>query len=127
MMNKKLLRVALKFVINYNLCFKCETRKEKKAMNTKDFSDLTRRGIEFYEKHLKSQLEPEHNGEFVAIEPDSGRYFLDKDSTQVVIKARAEMPDKLFYFGRVGYKCAHKIRGSRFKVVSKSSTVKVTK
>ena len=81
-------------------------------MNTKEFSDLTRRGIEFYEKHLKSQLEPEHNGEFVAIEPDSGRYFLDKDSTQVALKAIAEMPDKKFYFARVGYEYAHKIGGS---------------
>lgn len=84
-------------------------------MHTKGLSDLTRRGIEFYEKHLKAELEPEHNGEFVAIEPDSGRYFLDKDEVQVILKARAEMPDKLFYFGRVGYDYAHKIGGSWLK------------
>ena len=84
-------------------------------MQTKEFSELTRLGIEFYEKHLKSKLEPEHNGAFVAIEPYSGRYFLDKDSTQVAIKALAELPDKKFFFARVGYKFSHKIGGSWLK------------
>jgi hypothetical protein len=84
-------------------------------MNTKGFSELTRRGLEFYEKHLKSKLEPEHNGEFVAIEPESGRYFLDKDSTRVALKALAELPDKKFFFARVGYEYSHKIGGSWLK------------
>jgi hypothetical protein len=84
-------------------------------MQTKEFSELTRLGIEFYEEHLKSKLEPEHNGEFIAIEPYLGRYFLDKDSAQVAIKALAELPDRKFYFGRVGYKYAHKIGGSWLK------------
>lgn len=84
-------------------------------MQRKEFSELTRLGIEFYEKHLKSKLEPKHNGEFIAIEPYLGRYFLDKDDVQVILKAREEMPDKLFYLGRVGYKYAHKIGGSCLK------------
>lgn len=61
---------------------------------------------------MKSILEPEHNGEFVAVEPYSGKYFLDKDEVQVMLKARAEMPESKFYFARVGYKYAHKIGGS---------------
>ena len=87
-------------------------------MNTiveKNLSELTKLGIKFYEEKLKHLLEPEHNGEFVAIEPNSGRYFIDKDSTQVALKALAEMPDKKFYFARIGYKYAHKIGGSWLK------------
>jgi len=87
-------------------------------MNTtikENLSELTKLGIEFYEEKLKHLLEPEHNGEFVAIEPYSGRYFIDKDSTQVALNALAEMPDKKFYFARIGYKYAHKIGGSWLK------------
>ncbi len=78
-------------------------------------SELTVLGKKFYEEKLKIVLEPQHNGKFVAIEPYSGKYFLDEDSTQVALKALAEMPDKKFYFARIGYKYAHKIGGSWLK------------
>lgn len=74
--------------------------------------ELVALGKKFYEENLKSILEPAHNGEFVAIEPYSGRYFLDKDEVQVMLQARAEMPDSKFYFARIGYQYAHKIGGS---------------
>lgn len=60
------------------------------------FSELTELGIKFYKEKLKPLLEPEHNGEFVAIEPYSGKYFLNKNHTQAILTARAEMPDKFF-------------------------------
>ncbi len=74
--------------------------------------DLVALGKKFYEEKLKAILEPEHNGEFVAVEPYLGKYFVDKDEVQVMLKARAEMPESKFYFGRIGYKYAHKIGGS---------------
>lgn len=83
--------------------------------NESGLSELTQLGIKFYEEHLKSSLEPDHNGEFVAIEPYSGEYFVDKDSTQVALKALAKLPDHKFYFARIGYKYAHKIGGSWLK------------
>ena len=78
-------------------------------------SELTILGKKFYEEKLKAILELQHNGEFVAIEPYSERYFVDKNSTNVALKALAEMPDKKFYFARIGYKYAHKIGGSWLK------------
>lgn len=78
-------------------------------------NELARLGIKFYEEKLKPILEPEHNGEYIAIEPYSEKYFLDKTSTQVALKAIAEMPDKKFYFARVSYQYAHKIGGSWLK------------
>ena len=119
MMSKKFCVVALKMNIFYNLCFKRETLGGKNMSNTTSekprFSELTELGIKFYKEKLKPLLEPDHNGEFVAIEPYSGRYFLDKDSTQVALKALTEMPDKKFYFARIGYEYAHKIGGSWLK------------
>ena len=67
-----------------------------------NFSELTTLGMKFYEEKLKPILEPEHNGEFVAIEPYSERYFLDKNRTKVAVIARDEMPEKLFFFATVG-------------------------
>lgn len=78
-------------------------------------SELTQLGKKFYQEKLKPILEPEHNGEYIAIEPYSEKYFLDKNSTQVALKAIAEMPGKKFYFARVGYKYAYKIGGSWLK------------
>lgn len=116
-MSKVFFIVALKVNIDYNLCFTGETfggqtmSKKKKS----GLSDLSRLGIKFYEEKLKPILEPEHNGEYIAIEPYSEKYFLDTNSTQVALKALAEMPDKKFYFARVGYEYAHKIGGSWLK------------
>lgn len=119
MMSKKFRVVALKMNIYYNLCFTGETTREVKMAETtaknSGLSELTALGKEFYEKHLKAILEPQHNGEFIAIEPYSEKYFLDEDSTQVALKALAEMPGKKFYFARVGYQYAHKIGGSWLK------------
>ena len=39
--------------------------------------EITGRGRKIYEEPLKASLEPEHTGYFVAIEPETGRYFSD--------------------------------------------------
>ena len=77
--------------------------------------DLVTLGKKFYEEKLKAILEPAHNGEFVAIEPFLGKYVVDKDNTQVALRALEEMPNSKFYFIRIGYKYAHKIGGSWIK------------
>jgi hypothetical protein len=77
--------------------------------------DLVALGKKFYEENLKATLEPEHNGEFVAIEPYLGKYFVDKDEVQVMLNARRAMPESKFYFARIGYEYAHKIGGSWLK------------
>jgi hypothetical protein len=66
------------------------------------FSELTTLGMKFYEERLKAILEPDHNGEFVAIEPYSEKYFLEKKKLDAIVKARTEMPEKLFFIARVG-------------------------
>jgi len=51
------------------------------------FSELTEHGIKFYKEKIKPLLEPKHNGEFIAIEPYSGKYFLNK-----IIRKRYSTP-----------------------------------
>ena len=74
-------------------------------------STLDQNGEAFYENHLKAALEPQHSGEFLAIEPSSGRYFLGETATAALVAAHNAMPDSLFFLTRVGRTSAHKIGG----------------
>lgn len=73
--------------------------------------DLVERGQAVYDERLKSLLEPEYTGRYVAIEPESGRYFLADSGTAALLAGRAEMPDSLFYLARIGYRAADTISG----------------
>lgn len=74
---------------------------------------LAEKGKEFYEKNLKTLLEPQQNGDFVAIEPESGQYFVGKTTRETMDKAHSKMPDKKFYLQRIGYTFAHSFGGLR--------------
>jgi hypothetical protein len=51
-------------------------------------------------------LEPKHADEFVAIEPDSGDYFLGKTLSEAMVAVRRSHPDKLAHAMRIGHKAA---------------------
>jgi len=51
---------------------------------------------------LKEKLEKEHRGKFVAIEVDSGDYFLGRTLQEADKKARQKYPDRVFYVIRIG-------------------------
>ncbi len=71
--------------------------------------DLVDEGRLFYEAQLKTLLEPTHTGEFLAVEPISGRYFLGKDRNQVALEAINTMPNSRFYLMRIGYATTDKL------------------
>lgn len=75
-------------------------------MNTPDVDDFVRRAERLYETRLRSVLETEHADEFVAIEPDSGDYFLGKTLSEAIGAARQAHPDRLAHAMRVGHKAA---------------------
>jgi hypothetical protein len=68
-------------------------------------------GKQFYDTHLKKILEPEHNGEFVTIEPESGQYFLGKTGGEAISKGNENLPDKKLFLARIGFEAAYKIGG----------------
>ena len=51
---------------------------------------------------LKDNLESAHEGEIVAIHPESGEHFLGKTLNEADEKAFAKHPDKWLYFVRIG-------------------------
>jgi len=73
--------------------------------------DLVRRGQRIYEEKLRSILEPEQCGRFVAIEPESERFFIGDTGTAALIAAHTAMPQHLFYLARVGYQAADTLHG----------------
>jgi hypothetical protein len=51
---------------------------------------------------LRGDLEPAHEGEIVAIHPESGEHFLGKTLNEADEKAFASRPDEWLYFVRIG-------------------------
>lgn len=70
------------------------------AMNVKS---LEARGERIYRTQLKTLLEPDHTGEFVAIEVESGDYFVGPTIGAALAKASRKYPDKRFHIMRIGY------------------------
>lgn len=69
------------------------------------------RGQSLYEDVLKAELEGEHFGRFVAIDPETGRYFIGDTSAEALGAAHDALPSARFYLTRVGYETAHHIGG----------------
>ena len=64
------------------------------------------RAEQIYAERLQTMLEAEERGRFVAVEPESGDYFLADIFDGAVFAARDKYPDRLTYTIRVGYKAA---------------------
>jgi hypothetical protein len=65
--------------------------------------EFAERAERIYEQRLKVTLEREHLGEFLAIEPESGDYYLGRTLSEAVAAAREAHPDRLSYVLRVGH------------------------
>ncbi len=68
--------------------------------------NLASRGREIYDRNLRQILEPDLRGRFVAIEVESGEYFLGSTITESIANGRKKYPTRLFYVMRVGYEAA---------------------
>lgn len=90
-----------------------------------DRRELARRFRGYYDRVLRAELEPEHNGKFLALEVETGDYELGDSQLEALDRAEARHPDCVFYILRVGYRTAARLgmallRGSRQRPVSAS-------
>ena len=74
-------------------------------MRSQDMSadEIVRVGMQIYEQQLKSLLEPEHHGRFVAVAIEDGDYEVKDTSLAADDALRERHPDAVFYVGRIGY------------------------
>lgn len=70
-----------------------------------DLQKIATEGAQVYEE-VKTKYEPDHKGEFLAIEIDSKEVFLAPTSAEAVVAARSSHPNKVFYVMKIGFDAA---------------------
>ena len=69
--------------------------------------EIARRGQDIYDTSLRDKLEPEHKGQFVVLNIETGEYEMDKDQALAFERAQNRWPSSVFCFLRVGYRASH--------------------
>lgn len=77
-----------------------------------DIRNIAQTGRQLFEK-LDPALRQQYHGKFMAIEVESGDYFIGETMIDADTQARAQYPGKVFYVGKIGYRAAMKFRGPR--------------
>lgn len=78
-------------------------------MPTPESIEVARKAQEIYERDLRHKLEATHLNAFVAIEPESGEYFLGQTLREAIQAARAAYPDRITFTLRIGHRAAIQI------------------
>jgi len=73
-------------------------------MASEQSTELAARASAIYEQKLRSRLESSHPDDFVAIEPESGDFFLGKTLSDAIQAARTAHPARLPFALRIGHK-----------------------
>jgi hypothetical protein len=76
--------------------------------------DVARRGKEIYQKDLRALVEPEHIGEFLTIDVETGDYEIDPDEGKSIDRAVAKRPEGVRYTLRIGHPFTFSFGGSSF-------------
>lgn len=75
--------------------------------------EVAARGRAIYEERIRSRVEPEHVGEFLVIDVDTGEYEMGADEVAVMKRAAARHPVHSLYGMRIGYRTMGRIGALR--------------
>ncbi|MCG8449629.1 MAG: hypothetical protein MI725_08625 [Pirellulales bacterium] len=75
-------------------------------MTSEHTLDVAQRATAIYEEKLRHKLEKRHLNQFVAVEPDSGDYFVRETLSSAIQAARKVYPDRISFTLRVGHPAA---------------------
>jgi hypothetical protein len=73
--------------------------------------EFARRGNEIDQQHIRSLVEPDHRGEFVAIDIESGEWEVGSNALDVCDRLIARQPDCQTWLVRVGFPYVHRMGG----------------
>jgi len=73
--------------------------------------EFARRGDAMYEKNVRPHLKAEDEGQFAALDIDSGLYEIDADELKAGNRLRARIPEAQIWMVRVGFRSVHRIGG----------------
>lgn len=82
-------------------------------MVSADTKSVIERAKRIYAEKLQAALESQHGNRFVAIEPESGEYFLGDSFDEAVRSARAKYPSRLSHTIRIGHRAAFHLGGAQ--------------
>lgn len=68
-------------------------------------AEIAHKGEEVYRK-ISGKLEKKNLGSFIAIEVESGKYFIGQTQVEAIEKAKKSFPNKIFYLIKVGFPAA---------------------
>jgi hypothetical protein len=71
---------------------------------------IVQRGQELYDRQIRAQVEPEHNGKLLVINVETGEYEMDADAVAAAKRAKARFPDAPLFTVRIGYPTAYRLR-----------------
>ena len=71
--------------------------------------DIAGRGLAIYKRRYRSEFEPKWLGRFAAIDVDSEQAFVEDFPEVALAKARAALPNGVFYLARIGSRGAFRI------------------
>jgi hypothetical protein len=82
-------------------------------MVSADTKSVIERAKRIYAEQLQAVLESQHLNRFVAIEPESGEFFLGDTFDEAVQSARAKYPSRLSHTIRIGHRAAFHLGGAQ--------------
>lgn len=74
----------------------------RRDQHGRPIDEVTRRGLEIYEGQLRALLEPEHNGDAVAIHVDTGDYAIAPNTPEAMRALRKTHPTGLLFLYTIG-------------------------
>ena len=78
-----------------------------------DTKSVIERAKRIYAEQLQAVLESQHRNRFVAIEPESGEFFLGDTFDEAVKSARAKYPSRLSHTIQIGHRAAFHLGGTQ--------------
>ena len=72
-------------------------------------AEIVQRGQRWYEQQIRGQVEPQHAGEFLVVDVETGDYEIDPEDVQAFRRAKAKHPDGAFYIVRIGAPTAYRL------------------
>ena len=74
--------------------------------------EIARKGEEIYQTKFKEKLEKNYFGKFVAIEVDSGEYFVGDTLAAASDKAKKKFPGAVTYIKKIGFPAVFRMPGA---------------
>lgn len=73
-------------------------------------TNVAQRARQIYDERIRAQVEPDHIGEFVAVDVKSGRWEMDSAALTAIKRLNAENPETVFLL-RAGHRTAFTLGG----------------